>query len=833
MLFALSFLGGSALLGVYVVRALMRDRLDAAEQLLWGIVVGWTISTTAIYLLARLQGRITRALVVWVTIVICIPAVVLSVRSLRRRRVRLRWPQRYNGLILLLCLFTPVYWNLFSSHFFARGVNGIYSGGSAFADLSFHAAVSTSFLFGNNFPPTYTPHFADPMLYPFMPDFQTAVLMAVGLSMRSALMITSLTLALVSTGLIFYLAIRIFGDQIVGIMTAILFLLNGGLGFIDLVRDWLNGPKSFLQFWNSMEVNYANYSLHGLHWPNIIADGFVAQRTSLFGVPLAMIVLTVFAAEWRRSNSTTTTESGDEWSSRRMLLFAGVLTGLLPLFHVHSFIAVGLISGFLFLLRPRRSWLWFWLPAVLIAAAPISNLLLHASQGGIVRLQPGWMGHSETFWPLYILRNLGLPLLLAIPAWFAVDRVWRKFYLAFACLLAFTLIVVVSPNIFDNGKLIYYWHALNSVLIANWLVRLSFINRQTLIATVLGLLCIATGISAVHSESLQSSLQFTDEDVAAADFVIAQTQPKALFLTAPITNQPILALAGRRIVRGPTAWLWSHGHEFRDREADVRRIYKGSTDARDLLAYYGIDYIFLGDAEKSQLKAHAEFFDANFRIAYRGPTITIYDSRNVKNDLTALQTRELRKLATYDPFALLVEFPRTSFFIYRSWLVSKSRIPAKEEFNQAISLLGRNLFIGGGGWEQQLETNRMELVRQLSESEEFSAKSNAEYLSTLFANARLTGDNVLEKQLLEKLDNQTETRASVLTKVIEHATLFKREYNTAFVLVHYFGYLNRNPSDAPDSSLEGFQHWRKILDESGDYRSVSRAFLESDEYQKR
>jgi len=52
-------------------------------------------------------------------------------------------------------------------------------------------------------------------------------------------------------------------------------------------------------------------------------------------------------------------------------------------------------------------------------------------------------------------------------------------------------------------------------------------------------------------------------------------------------------------------------------------------------------------------------------------------------------------------------------------------------------------------------------------------------------------------------------------------------------LVHYFGYLNRNPTDLPDTNLEGFNYWRRILDSSRDYRSISRAFLESEEYRKR
>ena len=86
---------------------------------------------------------------------------------------------------------------------------------------------------------------------------------------------------------------------------------------------------------------------------------------------------------------------------------------------------------------------------------------------------------------MYLLRNFGLPLLLAIPAWWVAPREWRKFYLAFLFLSFLLLSIVFSPNLYDNGKLIYYWHAFNSVLVAAWLIRLATVHRQRLLAIVL------------------------------------------------------------------------------------------------------------------------------------------------------------------------------------------------------------------------------------------------------------------------------------------------------------------------------------------------------------
>jgi hypothetical protein len=301
-----------------------------------------------------------------------------------------------------------------------------------------------------------------------------------------------------------------------------------------------------------------------------------------------------------------------------------------------------------------------------------------------------------------------------------------------------------------------------------------------------------------------------------------------VFLTAAVTNQAVMSLAGRRIVRGPTAWLWSHGIEFRDREADVRRIYRGEPDARALLSYYGVDYVFVGDAERDQLRANEAFLASTFPVAYQNSRITIYAANETDNSGGRLAARELASLISYDPFALLADFPGTSFFVYRSWLVSKGRMPTRDEFLHSMRLLGRGVFIGASDWEDKLKANGLLVLTELNES--VSLETNDEYLTRLFKNARIPPENGMRAQLLGGLDKQTESRLSVLSRIVEAPEVYRREYNTAFVLVHYFGYLRRNPGDAPDTGLGGLNHWRAILDESGDYRSVSRAFLESGEY---
>ncbi len=58
----------------------------------------------------------------------------------------------------------------------------------------------------------------------------------------------------------------------------------------------------------------------------------------------------------------------------------------------------------------------------------------------------------------------------------------------------------------------------------------------------------------------------------------------------------------------------------------------------------------------------------------------------------------------------------------------------------------------------------------------------------------------------------------MLRKVAEDANLVQQEFNRAFVLMQYFGYLRRNPDDAPNTDFSGYNFWLAKLNEfNGNY----------------
>jgi len=90
--------------------------------------------------------------------------------------------------------------------------------------------------------------------------------------------------------------------------------------------------------------------------------------------------------------------------------------------------------------------------------------------------------------------------------------------------------------------------------------------------------------------------------------------------------------------------------------------------------------------------------------------------------------------------------------------------------------------------------------------------------------------------LVAGLNGGSETRATVLLKVAENGLFTQREFNRAFVLMQYFGYLRRNPNAAPDADFSGYNFWlAKLNTFGGDFQKAEmvKAFIASSEYRGR
>ena len=166
------------------------------------------------------------------------------------------------------------------------------------------------------------------------------------------------------------------------------------------------------------------------------------------------------------------------------------------------------------------------------------------------------------------------------------------------------------------------------------------------------------------------------------------------------------------------------------------------------------------------------------------------------------------------------------------------------EFMNDTKQVGQDVQVGIDNWSAQLEANKQAYTLAFVQRPEFLAA----YPNTLTATDVVTqldsnAGNVLsttEKSELVAILGSTPAdatkRATVLRSVAENSQLRIAQFNRAFVLMQYFGYLRRNCNDAPDSDFKGYTFWLNKLDSfGGDFVSAEmvKSFIISEEYRQR
>ncbi len=212
------------------------------------------------------------------------------------------------------------------------------------------------------------------------------------------------------------------------------------------------------------------------------------------------------------------------------------------------------------------------------------------------------------------------------------------------------------------------------------------------------------------------------------------------------------------------------------------------------------------------------------------------------------QCREVKRIDTSAAFFLSIEFQETGFLVYRlyktSFLASGARPRGLPRFNEFINdsrTIGTGVIVGETGWEAKLEQNKIAFINNFVVRSEFQTQypaslTAAQYvdnLNTLAGGALSTNER---NALVNGLSGGQETRATVLRKIAEDVDFVNAEFNRAFVLMQYFGYLRRNPDDAPDNNFSGYDFWLGKLNQfGGDYRAAEmvKAFIQSSEYKER
>lgn len=209
----------------------------------------------------------------------------------------------------------------------------------------------------------------------------------------------------------------------------------------------------------------------------------------------------------------------------------------------------------------------------------------------------------------------------------------------------------------------------------------------------------------------------------------------------------------------------------------------------------------------------------------------------------------VRRINTSAAFFLSIEFQETGFFVIRVQRTAfghKSVTAASrfkyQEFMKDARQVGEGFIFGQPGADAVIEANKQAYATQIVTSAAFVTRfpvglSADQYADSLFFSAMVTPTSSERQAAITAFGTGgTAGRIAALRSVAESTSLTNAEFNPAFVLMQYYGYLRRNPTDAPDGNDNGYQFWLAKLDLFGGNfvnAEMVKAFILSAEYRDR
>jgi hypothetical protein len=214
--------------------------------------------------------------------------------------------------------------------------------------------------------------------------------------------------------------------------------------------------------------------------------------------------------------------------------------------------------------------------------------------------------------------------------------------------------------------------------------------------------------------------------------------------------------------------------------------------------------------------------------------------------------RAIKHIDTSAAFFLSIEFQQTGYLVYRTYQAAFGDLPAAPvpiklgEFKPDTAEIGNGVVVNKSGWEALLEKNKQTFMAGFVQRPRFAAAhpttmTPAEFVDQLFVNAGVTPSANDRTAAIDEFGSSSTSsdvaaRGRALRRVAENSALARQEFNQAFVLMQYFGYLRRDANTGPDTDFTGYSFWLDKLNafngNFGDAEMV-KAFLVSGEYRGR
>lgn len=506
----------------------------------------------------------------------------------------------------------------------------LWTGQSTYGDLAMHLGFIESLYRQGTFPPEYSIYPGQPLNYPFLVDAASAGLRFFGLSLRMSVIAPSIVMLFCVFWGFWNLADMLTGRLAPTLMSWLMFTGNGGFGFLLFL-----GKYRFSEIFTGFYTTPTNLTTEDIRWSNVICDMLIPQRATMAGwcLILPAIFLLITAIDKTLSGG-----------GRKEILVLAVLAGAMPMIHTHSFLALGILSaawffGTLPAARRRgrttllvKNYVLYGAVCLLLAAPQFFRWTAHSVAGGnLLQWHAGWVAGANGViknWLVFYIVNVGVVFIAAWPMLPSLRDEALTLFIGAAAIFVTANLVVFQPNLYDNNKLLYIWFMLTDILVCDWLwCIIETAPHRVLRSALAGILVFLgtfSGALTMLREAVSEYQLFSSAQTEAAGFIIENTEPDSIFLTGTEHTNPVAVLAGRNIVCGSSLYLYFHGVDYSEREAQLAVMYEGGDAFERLSDELNIDYVYIGPHEFADYHVNYDWFSQNCSLVYEENGISIF-----------------------------------------------------------------------------------------------------------------------------------------------------------------------------------------------------------------
>lgn len=554
---------------------------------------------------------------------------------------------RHRGPIYFLLATFGFYFVYVFSQMLQMRPDGLWAGHvHVWGDWALHITMANIFA---DKPPTewfsYHPYYSGGKLtYAFLTNMISGLLMRVGFSLPAAFLLPSMAYGILLTLGLYAVFYQLLRTKKAAVASVVVFFCSSGLGFLRFFADWLNKPTLEHLLYPSKDYTRLEQQYQWLagNWFNGM---LIPQRAYLFGM---MVTVWVMAAVLYVFLKVAQKPKADLTRNQKLILVtAGVGAGILPIAHMHSFIALVITSGLLgiLLIKQWQKWLWYAVPAGVIS----SILYVTFVKGGIqnpefMRTLIGWTAANGTnplqhfinwlkmWWEIW---GVMVPLAI-IGANIARQKLSPPrivFLLAGFVIFALANIILFQPIHWDNSKLfmwVYFFFSPLAVLVLQQLWR----GERAVKALAVILFILLTGSGYMEMWRLtrfdKNEVMMADnEDLRLGEIIQQTTDSQAIFLTSAAHNHPVMQWGVRPILLGYPGWAFNFGFLYQQRETDIGIMFRGGPVAEELLKQYRVSYVTFGSNEVRMTGANEYYFQTNYPLVIQTNNYRIYDVRSL------------------------------------------------------------------------------------------------------------------------------------------------------------------------------------------------------------